>query len=148
MVQDLVDLLALAQDELLPRIAARDDALVIAPVFNGSRHVAADGDLVSGRTLIEIKTNVVLGVGERRYPRLDRSTIRQVLGYVLHDTSDEYKLTKVAIYQARYGYYAEWDLNHFLEFIAGVPVDLADLREQYALLLSRGPDAPCVYPCF
>lgn len=66
----------------------------------------------------------------------------QILGYVLHDTDDDYQLTSVALYQARYGHLKVWDLDRLLHRLAGHPVDLAALRADWAAMLAQGPGRP------
>lgn len=39
----------------------------------------------------------------RPSPDLDLSTLRQLVGYILHDVDDTYRLDRAGIYEARYG---------------------------------------------
>jgi hypothetical protein len=73
----------------------------------------------------------------------------QVLGYVLMDYVDEYAVTDVALFSARYGYLAQWNLSTLLPQLARRPVTTAALRAEFRALLeacradgraSRAPD--------
>lgn len=103
--------------------------------------MAADADLIAGGTLVEIKT----GLGTRRTDGtrragLPRQHLRQLVGYVLHDLDDDYRLHSVGLYQARYATLTIWPLEHLLQRTAGRPVDLAAERERHRqLLISSSP---------
>jgi hypothetical protein len=130
----------LARGELLPRLAGEPTPWHVNPIFTGSRWMPADADLITGRTLVEVK--VKLG-GKRmkdgsRYANLDLETVRQLVGYVLHDVDDVYRLDRVAIYEGRYGLLTSWPLQDFLDRLAGWNVDLAAEREAYQHLLTTG----------
>jgi hypothetical protein len=147
------DLLALASDaEVGDLIAMRDLArhrllpgLPVGPVtsgmtFDGSEDLNADADLIAGGMLIDFKA----GQGGRpradgtRAASLARTDIDQLLGYALMDYSDTFALHTVAIYAVRFGYLASWPITRLGAQMAGRPVDLARLREEFARVL-RGP---------
>lgn len=107
------------------------------PVFAGSAHCKADADLISGGTLVELKTN--LGTrrpGGDRYCSLPRETLYQVLCYALFDHPDEYGITRVGVYSARYGAWHVWSLGGLLSELAGCAVDVAGERDVLWRLLT------------
>jgi hypothetical protein len=88
------------------------EPLILNPTFAGSRDTGgADADLISGRTLVELKT--------RRHAEVKAVDLFQLLGYVLLDYPDEYAVRRVGIYLARQGWYREWSLDE----LAGEPLD-------------------------
>lgn len=94
--------------------------------------MAADADLIAGGVLIEIKT----ALGTRRtdgtrQAGLPRQHLRQLVGYVLHDLDDDFRLHPVGLYQARYATLTIWPLQQLLPRIAGRPVDLTAERERH-----------------
>jgi len=93
-----------AEVRLLPSLALLPAPWYVGPIFTGSQWMPANADLIAGRTLVELKTNL----GEKkadgsRTAGLPVAHLRQILGYVLHDVDDIYRLDAVAIYDARYG---------------------------------------------
>lgn len=144
------DLLALANaDEVADLIAMRDlaverllPALPSGPVatgstFEGSADLNADADLIVGGVLVEFKA----GQGGRpradgsRAAKLAREDLDQLLGYVLLDYSDTFALHAVGVYAVRFGYYMSWPLTELCARLAGHPVDLAGLRQEFADVL-------------
>ncbi|RAO63884.1 hypothetical protein [Micromonospora saelicesensis] len=142
----VTDLLALADtDEVADLIAMRDVAaecllptLPAGPVatgstFDGSADLQADADLIVGGILVDFKA----GQGSR--PRADgsraavlrREDLDQLLGYVLLDYSDAFALHSVAIYAVRYGHYTVWPLADLCTKLAGRPVNLRVLRQEF-----------------
>jgi hypothetical protein len=139
-VAEVRAIVELALAELLPRLTTEPAPWHVSPIFTGTQWMAADADLITARTLVEIKTK--LG-GKRkndgsRFATLELETIRQLLGYVLHDVDDVYRLDRLAIYNARYGALTSWPLQELLDRLAGRPVDLAAEREAYRHLLTTG----------
>jgi hypothetical protein len=64
----------------------------------------------------------------------------QLLGYCLLDFPDEFQITDVAIFHARYAYLASWNLEDLLARFAGAPMRLAQIRSDFqALLKSSQP---------
>lgn len=139
-VNELADLAGLAREQLLPGCTGLATAgpTWLGPVFAGSARMAADADLVTGHTLVELKT--VMGRKTPAGPRaaLDGLTLFQLLGYVLHDHDDTYGLTSIGLYQARYGHLVVWPLDRLLHQLAGMPVDLTALRQRWAAMLETG----------
>ena len=102
-----VDVDAVA-DLALPQLAHLTGPVYPGPGFDGSRLVkGADGDLIIGSTLIEIKAT--------KSPDLSLRYIHQVVCYALLDTADEFQLTSIAILSARYGVLVTWHLDELLK---------------------------------
>jgi hypothetical protein len=59
---------------------------------------------------------------------------------VLADYLDEYAVTDVALFSARYGYLAQWNLGVLLPQLAGSPVTTAALRAEFRALLEACRD--------
>ena len=88
----------------------------------------ADCDLVAGGMLVELKTTV-------KKPSLGVADLWQLLGYVLMDYVDEFGITDVALFSARYGYLRQWNLDALLTQLAGRPVTAAEMRAEFRALL-------------
>ncbi|WP_153348830.1 hypothetical protein [Nocardia aurantia] len=148
---DVVELLGAlytrAVTALADVLAGPHDAVALGPAFAGSRWCAADADVIVDGTLIDVKTrmgnrNKKSGVRSDSLPRND---IYQLLGYVLFDRPDEYRLTEVAVYSARYATLHRWPLQQLLDTLAGEPVDLAAERAAvWELLGAQDDDAGAV----
>jgi hypothetical protein len=134
-VQEMSALVELAQQELLPSLAEVPPPWFLGPIFTGSQWMKGDADLIVGNILIELKTNLGAKRGDTRVPELSMKTLRQVIGYLLHDVNDTYHLTKVGIYEARYGTLITWPIDEFLEQLAGHVVDLASIRAEHRRIL-------------
>jgi hypothetical protein len=137
-VDELVALLDLARTQLLVPLAEETPPWYLGPTFTASQWMNADADLVAGRALVEVKTNL----GDKkpdgsRVASLTRETLRQLLGYVLHDVDDTYRLERAAVYDARYGTLSVWLLSELLDRLAGRQVDLSAAREAHRRLLQE-----------
>jgi hypothetical protein len=75
-VEELTQLAELGQTRLLPQLRALPEPCFLGPVFAGSRYAHADGDLVAGGLLLEVKTNLggKTARGERR-PALESANL-------------------------------------------------------------------------
>jgi hypothetical protein len=51
------------------------------------------------------------------------------------DYVDEFAITDAALFSARYGYLAQWDLGTLLPQLAGRPVTVQALRAEFRQLL-------------
>jgi hypothetical protein len=51
------------------------------------------------------------------------------------DYADEFAVTDVALFSARYGYLAQWNLGALLPQLAGAPATAAALRADFRALL-------------
>jgi hypothetical protein len=87
----------------------------------------ADADLIAAGLLLDLKTSAKLSLGIE--------SVLQVLGYVLLDFDDEYKLDKLGIFSARYAYLATWNLGALLDELAGRPVSLQATRQEFRQML-------------
>lgn len=98
---------------------------VLNPAFSGSRDVGgADADLIIDGCLVDIKATI--------NPRLDPSWLYQLIGYVLLDYPDQYRIKSVAIYLARQRILLEWTVDDLLTLIGGAAVpSLNQLREGF-----------------
>jgi hypothetical protein len=65
-----------------------------------------------------------------------------VIGYALLDFDDEYKLTELGIFSARYAYLAPWDLARLLDDLAGQQVSLPATRQEFRQLLLTHQSPP------
>ena len=127
-LEQLAALRGVTESALLPGISSRHGLWAIGPVFAGSKIMPGDADLVAGGLLIELKTT-------SRKPSLGVTDLWQMLGYVVMDYVDEFAITDVALFSARYGYLAQWNLDVLLPQLAGRPVTAAELRAEFRVLL-------------
>lgn len=65
-----------------------------------------------------------------------------MIGYALLDFDDEYKLTELGIFSARYAYLAPWDLARLLDDLAGQQVSLPATRQEFRQLLLTHQSPP------
>lgn len=125
-LDDLVELSKLASVQARPIFDATEHHL--NPTFAGSRLLrGADADVVADRCLFELKCSV------KKKPQ--RQELWQLLGYVLADLDDLYKIEAVGFYYARQGIVLRWPLGAFLEVLAGGPVALDKTRAEFADVL-------------
>ena len=117
-LEQLAALRGVMESALLPAIGSRRGLWAIGPVFAGSEIMRGDADLIAGGLLTELKTTT-------KKPSLGVTDLWQVLGYVLMDYVDEFGITDVALFSARYGYLAQWNLDVLLPQLAGRPVTVA-----------------------
>ena len=92
-----------------------------------SQIMPADGDLIAGGLLLDLKTSA--------RPELQLSDIFQLAAYALMDSRDQYRLDSAGIFLARYGYLATWPLEAFLSELAGRPVDVSQARADFLAML-------------
>lgn len=112
------------EDVLLPQLADRPGGpWVIGPIFNRSRIINADGDLITAGLLLDVKTS--------KQSSLSQHELYQVISYALLDAEDEFDLDSVGLFNARYGHLATWDLDELLQQLTGRAVSLAELREEF-----------------
>lgn len=116
------------ESALLPAVNSRHGLWAIGPVFAGSQIMNGDADPIAAGLLIELKTT-------SKKPALGVTDLWQMLGYVLMDYVDEFAITDVALFSARYGYLAQWDLGELLAKLAGRPVTESALRAEFRALL-------------
>ena len=123
----LAALRGVMESVLLPAIASRQGLWALGPVFAGSQIMPGDADLVAGGLLTELKTTT-------KKPSLGVTDLWQMLGYVFMDYVDGFAVTDVALFSARYGYLAQWNLDVLLPQLAGRPVTTAALRAGFQAL--------------
>lgn len=136
-VDEIIGLLGLARTRLLAPVAPTPPPWYVGPTFTASQWLRADADLIAGATLIEIKTK--LGTKRKdgtRKASLELVTLRQIIGYVLHDVDNLYRLKAIAVYDARYGALMTRPLQPLLNQLAGRAVDLVATRAAYRELLT------------
>ena len=127
-LEQLAALRGVMESVLLPAVGSRQGLWAIGPTFAGSKIMRGDADLVAGGMLTELKTT-------NKKPSLGVTDLWQMLGYVLMDYVDEFAITDVALFSARYAYLAQWNLDALLPQLAGRPVTAAALRAEFRALL-------------
>ncbi|KAB1930789.1 hypothetical protein F8271_27085 [Micromonospora sp. ALFpr18c] len=130
-VANLIAMRDLAVEKLLPRLPS--GPVATGSTFEGSVDLNADADLIVGGVLVDFKaTQGRARPDGSRAAALTRAEIDQLLGYVLLDYSDAFALHSVAIYAIRYGHYRAWPLDELCAELAGRPIDLAAMRQEFA----------------
>jgi hypothetical protein len=127
------DLVAIAGRVISVRhmLKRRDEHWYANPTFSGSWAVGgADADLIAGHRLVELKTT-------KNPLQMFAKTLRQLVGYTLLDTQDEYQLTEVAVFLPRQGTAITWPIAELLEQLAGAPLSLAQLRREFTPILDE-----------
>jgi len=111
--------------------------IVLNPKIEGSGEVGgADADLILDGCLLEIKALINPIRDSARF----RETLHQLLGYVLLDYGDHYKIRDVGIYLARQRVLLRWPLKALMMTMAGLPIAaLADLRMDFREVAERLP---------
>jgi hypothetical protein len=125
---DLWRLTTALADRGYDQLAALGGPVTVAPLFV---QAWADGDLVLGRTLVEVK------VTKQPLPLRDE-WLNQLLGYVLLDHGDWYDLEQIAVFLGRQARLVAWPLAELLPALTGDPrVTLAELRAEFYALLEQ-----------
>jgi len=128
LVNDVAALTALFT-ERQPDLAGSHHQVISNPIFDRSGDLGgADADLVVDGTLLELKTV--------KTPVLNKTTVWQILGYLLADTSDRHRIRKVGWYFSRHGYLWRLPVEELLARLHGSVVDLAWARAEFADLLA------------
>lgn len=104
------------------------------PLFAGSGEIGgADADLIAAGCLIDVKTTVV--------PKFSKTRLLyQLLGYVLLDYEDAYRIRSVAIYLSRQALLVRWPLQPLVAMLVGGKApSLSELRGSFreAVLAAR-----------
>ena len=115
------------EQHLLPELATRAGLWAAGPRFAASQIMPADGDLIAGGLLLDLKTSA--------RPQLQLTDIFQLAAYALMDSRDQYRLDSAGIFLARYGHLATWPLEAFLSELAGRPVEVAQARADFLAML-------------
>jgi hypothetical protein len=140
-VADLIRMKESAQQALIPRLPK--GLVTSGPTFDGSKDLSADADMIVGDTLVEMKaTQGAQALVDGTKPvRVERTDIYQMLGYLLMDYSDRYRIRNIGFYAIRFEYYKTWNVDEFLSRLAGRSVDLAEARSRFRMLLRGDPNA-------
>ncbi|MGV9836548.1 hypothetical protein ACWDUL_20500 [Nocardia niigatensis] len=140
-VEQLHALYLVAIAELADILATHVDRVALGPTFAASRLCAADADLIVDRILVELKVRrgKDSAAAGHRTDRLSVNDLYQIVGYILFDTNDSYRLDTVVLYSARFGHLHRWPIRQLLDTLAGTPVDIAHERAQVWRLLDAPP---------
>jgi hypothetical protein len=136
-LEQLRDMHALAITNLYAHLPNPAAQVALGPTFSASSLCAADADMIVDGCLLEMKTRQ--GRADRktgiRRDDLPATDLYQLLGYLLFDHGDKYRITSVGYYSARYGTLIRWPVQDFTSAMAGRPVDVTEERERVWLLL-------------
>ncbi|WP_240677034.1 hypothetical protein [Actinacidiphila soli] len=101
------------------------------PTFAGV-DLDADADLIVDGLLLDFKST--------RHPhQLSKRTAWQLLGYLLLDTSDRYRIDTLGLYLTRSGTLASWPVDDYLALLGARRRDLHTFRASFGELLSGCP---------
>jgi hypothetical protein len=108
-----------------------ETSIILNPTFDGSEDVGgADADIIVGKCLIDFKATI--------YPKVGREIAYQLLGYVLLDYSDQYKIDSVGVYFTRQGVLKRWPLQQFADGLSGTGrVRLDNVQSSLRSIVSR-----------
>lgn len=138
----IADLDELVPDEGIDQVAALDrladqrlyphltGPFSLSPSFRTRILVQAEADLIAGDALVDIKTGAGRKRTTGRFNLPDATDIFQIVSYALLDHDDEYGIRRVGFYAARYGSLQLFDLQQFLDTLAGHPVDITVERRR------------------
>lgn len=101
------------------------------PTFEGI-DITADADLVVDGLLLDFKSTKHPG-------HLAKHTAWQLLGYLLLDTPDHYRIDTLGLYLTRSGVLANWPVDEYLDLLRTCRRDLPTLRALLAELLESCP---------
>ncbi len=122
-LEDISAMVKLAEQGLddLRRSGTPED-VVLAPVFSASALVGgADADVIASGLLLDVKADA------KAYDIVERQTAHQLAGYVLLDSKDQFKITRVGWYAARIGSLASWEVDEFFKLL-GATRTVQELR--------------------
>jgi len=138
-IDQLTQLRRVLEHALLPHLATRHGTWALGPTFTGSALIKADADLIAVGLLLELKTSQgpKRQDGTRR-AALDKLDLLQLIGYTLLDFNDDYQITELGIFAARFAYLVTWPLTALLNEMAGHDVNLPTTRDAFRQLLQTG----------
>lgn len=120
-IDDLFAVITASRPALRSLAAAGGAAVVVAPTFLGSPDVgAAEGDLIVGQTLVELKT--------RGKNELQQRHLHQLVGYALLDYVNRYGINELAIVSLRHASVVRWPLQQVIAWMTGADVSVSSLR--------------------
>jgi hypothetical protein len=131
----LADLDSLTRATLSDQLHLRQARqLHLGPVFAQSIPLGgADADIIADGELIELKSS-----GQARI--VGRAELWQLLGYLLADTDDKYKLRRCSFRAPRRRRSGKWEVQDFIDALAGRPCDSVEhWRAEFARILSELP---------
>ncbi|MEU1791972.1 hypothetical protein ABZ553_40090 [Streptomyces sparsogenes] len=133
LVADVVAQLYRAADGPLAalRTRTRPQDCIGGPTFEGV-DLAADADLVVDGLLLDFKSTKHPG-------HLEKRTAWQLLGYLLLDTPDRYRIDALGLYLTRSGVLASWPVDEYLDLLGTCRRDLPTLRALLAELIAGCP---------
>ncbi|WP_051774437.1 hypothetical protein [Streptomyces sp. NRRL S-237] len=134
MVADVVQQLYRASTGPLSALRARSraDVCTPGPTFPRSR-ISADADLIVDGLLLDFKST-------RHTSTLRQAEAWQLLGYLLLDTDDRYRIDTLGLYLTRGGGLAAWPVEEYLDLLGACRRDLGAFRAALHELLA-GCDA-------
>lgn len=120
-------------DVLIPQLAEYRGTWALGPSFTGSRLIKADADVITAGLLLDLKTTAA------RFS-LPVADLYQIIGYALLDTDDEFRLSRVGLFSARYGHLTTWNFSSLLCDLAEREIGVPNLRREFReLLLAHQP---------
>ncbi|MEU1378000.1 hypothetical protein ABZ442_30750 [Streptomyces triculaminicus] len=128
MVDDVLAQLYKAADGPLNALRGRTrpEACTGGPTF---AVLPSDADLIVDGMLLDFKST--------RHPyTLRKDEAWQLLGYLLLDTDDRYRIDTLALHRTRSGVLAAWSVDEYLDLLGTCRRDLAALRAVFAELLA------------
>ena len=138
-VDQLVQLHALACERLYAQLPTHPKQLELGPTFEASKWCSADADVICDGLLLEIKTTSgrLRPPGTTRRDGLSRKHAYQLLGYLLFDTHDHYRIRELGWYSARFGNLVSFSVDEFLSGLSDRPVDLSHERVMIQSVLTH-----------
>lgn len=129
-VADLAAQMRLAADALGPlRDAHPSRDVQTGLTFAGSMDVGgADADLMIGDLLLDVKATASA-------TKAKRENFLQLIGYVLLDYDDRYRIARTGVYLTRLGALITWPLSEYLDLL-GARRPLAELRQMCAAAIT------------
>jgi hypothetical protein len=119
---------------LVPELASWPGRWALGPTLAGSELMNGDADLIAAGLLLELKVSA-------KAASLSVTDAWQMIGYALMDYTDEFGITTVARFSARYAYLATWNLESLLSQLAGKQLSVADVRAEFRELLESCQEA-------
>ncbi|MFF2438859.1 hypothetical protein ACFVU4_32690 [Streptomyces sp. NPDC058107] len=111
------------------RARTRPEDSVTGPTFAGAQ-ITADADIVVDGLLLDFKS--------ARHPLAEMSqrTAWQLIGYLLLDATDRFRIDAIGLYLTRSGVLASWPVDEFFALLGACRRDLTELRGVFAELLT------------
>ncbi|MFI0742654.1 hypothetical protein ACH4PU_31925 [Streptomyces sp. NPDC021100] len=131
MVNDVVHQLYLAATGPLEALRARTrpQDCIGGPTFPGV-NITADADLVVDGLLLDFKST------KHPFARgLPKQTADQLIGYLLLDTADRYRIDTLGLYLTRSGVLASWPVEEYLDLLGACRREIPAFRAAFTELL-------------